>query len=283
MKAQLFPAISGIRGFVAARRRAGQTIGLVPTMGALHRGHGSLIDMARRECGVVVVSIFVNPIQFNQASDYDRYPRNLDTDLRFCEERGADCVFAPSAEEMYPAPLDTHVDVDRLTEGLCGAHRPGHFRGVATVVAKLFLIILPDKAYFGEKDAQQLAVIERMVRDLNIPVEIVPAPTVREEDGLALSSRNKHLSGHERRIAAVLYQGLQSAAKAVAAGERDPAQVAGTARNVITSQPEVRVEYLEVVDPAEMRPVDTIEAPVRIAVAAWVGETRLIDNVLCKP
>jgi pantoate--beta-alanine ligase len=279
VKLELIPTIPGLRQALAPHRKAQRSIGLVPTMGALHPGHGSLIDSARRECDVVVVTIFVNPIQFNQAADYTRYPRTLETDLSFCDERNVDYVFAPSEKEIYPAPLDTHVEVDRLTDHLCGAHRPGHFRGVATIVAKLFLIALPDKAYFGEKDAQQLAVIARMTRDLNIPVEVVPVPIVREADGLALSSRNQHLSAAERRTAPVLYQGLQAALQAIEAGVRVPGEALRAATEIYARKPELRVEYLEVVDAAEMQPVGRIEGPVRIAVAAWLGETRLIDNV----
>lgn len=283
MKVQLINSIPALREALGRHRRAGETIGLAPTMGALHAGHGSLLDHARRDCDVVVTSIFVNPIQFNQAADYDRYPRTLDADLAFCEARGVDYVFAPGEDEIYPAPLDTYVAVARLTDHLCGAFRPGHFRGVATVVTKLLLIALPDKAYFGEKDAQQLAVIERLVRDLNIPVEIVPVPIVREPDGLAVSSRNQHLTPHERRIATVLCQGLRAAGEAVAAGVRNAAGVTRAALAVIAAQPEVRVEYLEVVDAVELQPVETIEGPVRIAVAAWVGNTRLIDNIRLRP
>ncbi len=250
-------------------------------MGALHQGHGSLIDAARRECGLVVVSIFVNPIQFNQASDFESYPRALDADLEFCRVRGADIVFAPPEKEMYPAPLDTHVEVSRLTDHLCGAFRPGHFRGVTTVVAKLFNIVQPDRAYFGEKDAQQLAVIRRMVRDLNFPVRVVGVPIVREADGLALSSRNQHLSPAGRKKAAVLYRALCRAAERIDSGTRDSAAVIEAARSVLATEPEVRVEYLEVVDAEQMQPVSEITGPVRVAVAAWVGDTRLIDNVLC--
>lgn len=282
MNVRVASTISELRELLAPRRRAREIIGLAPTMGALHAGHGSLIGRARGECGVVVVSIFVNPIQFNQASDYEVYPRTMEADLEFCDARGVDLVFAPSEKEMYPAPLDTHVEVARLTDYLCGAFRPGHFRGVATVVAKLINIAQPDKAYFGEKDAQQLAVIRRMARDLNMPVEIVPAPTVREADGLALSSRNKHLDERERRMAPVLYRALQAAAQTAAAGERGAAKALAAARSVLSTEPEVRVEYLEVIDAEEMQPVEVIGGPVRVAVAAWIGGTRLIDNVLCE-
>ncbi len=281
MSLRVATRIAELRRMLEPFRRAGAVIGFVPTMGALHAGHGALLQRARSECRVVVASIFVNPIQFNQASDYELYPRTPAADLDFCREHGADVVFAPSAEEMYPAPLDTCVEVRRLTDHLCGAFRPGHFRGVATVVAKLFHIVQPDKAYFGEKDAQQLAVIRRMVRDLNMPVEIVAVPTVREPGGLALSSRNQRLNERERRTAEALYRALQAAAQAVAAGERSPAAVLAPARAVLEAQPELRLEYLEVVDAEEMVPVQSIRGPVRVALAAWIGGVRLIDNILC--
>jgi pantoate--beta-alanine ligase len=256
-------------------------IGLVPTMGALHAGHGRLIELARAESGCVVVSIFVNPIQFNQQQDYDRYPRPLEADLEFCSARGVEFVFAPAVEEMYPREQLTHVEVTRVTDRLCGQFRPGHFRGVTTVVAKLFHIVQPRRAYFGEKDAQQLAAIERMVFDLNLPVTIVPVPTVREPDGLALSSRNRHLTPEERRVAPSIYRALQEAQRAIASGVADPAEV--RRRAVAALDPQLRLEYLEIVDPAEMQPVDRIAAPVRVAIAAWLGATRLIDNLLCHP
>jgi pantoate--beta-alanine ligase len=278
MRIQLLRKIAAVRLKLGTLRKPGVTIGLVPTMGALHAGHGSLLDAARRDCDVVVVSIFVNPIQFNQSSDFDQYPRTLETDLEFCEARGADFVFAPAADEIYPHPLNTFVDVDRLTDGLCGARRPGHFRGVTTVVSKLINIVQPNRAYFGEKDAQQLAVIQRMVRDLDVPVQVVPCPTVREDDGLAMSSRNKHLTPEQREQAPVLYRALQAAAKAAGTGQAGDALDA--ARAVLAEVPAIEVEYLEVVDAAEMQPVETITAPVRIALAAWAGETRLIDNIL---
>jgi pantoate--beta-alanine ligase len=283
MSLQVVHRIAELRAAVAARRRRGETIGLVPTMGALHAGHGRLIEQARRECGAVVVSIFVNPIQFNQPEDLERYPRTPAADVEFCRTLGVDLVFAPSEAEMYPGPLRTFVNVERLTDHLCGAHRPGHFRGVATVVMKLFMIVQPDRAYFGEKDAQQLAVIRRMVGDLNIPVLIVGVPTVREPDGLALSSRNSRLEAHQRRAAAVLFRGLEAARRAAESGLRDAEAVKRAAEAVFAEEPEVRIEYLEIVDPEEMQPVSAIKAPVRIAVAAWVGETRLIDNLLIAP
>jgi pantoate--beta-alanine ligase len=283
MSAELLRTIGSVRDAVVQFRRAGKTIGLVPTMGALHEGHGRLIETARAECGCVVVSVFVNPIQFNQRDDYERYPRTLDTDLRFCDARGADIVFAPEIAEMYARAQRTYVDVEVLTAHLCGAFRPGHFRGVATVVAKLFNIVQPDRAYFGEKDAQQLAVIRRMVEDLNLPLTIVGVPTVREASGLALSSRNQHLSEGERAIAPALYRALQTAAAAIGGGMRDAHAAKGGALAVLAREPLMRVEYLEIVDPSELQPVAEISGPVLIAAAVWVGSTRLIDNLLVKP
>jgi pantoate--beta-alanine ligase len=283
MSVEIVRTIREVRERVASRRRAGDLIGLVPTMGALHEGHGALLDRARRECGCVAASIFVNPIQFNQREDYDRYPRTLETDVAFAEARGVDIVFAPGVEEMYPRPLRAFVDVEGLTEHLCGAFRPGHFRGVATVVMKLLQIVQPDRVYFGEKDAQQLAVIRRMVRDLDVPVEIVGVPIVREPSGLALSSRNQHLSGEERTIAAALYRSLQLADSLVEAGARDAEDVKRQALEGLACEPRIRVEYFEIVDPEEMQPVRTIAGPVRIAAAVWVGSTRLIDNVPASP
>lgn len=283
MSIELFHKIRELRDRLSKTRRSGATLGLVPTMGALHAGHGRLIEQAVKESDCVVVSIFVNPIQFNQQQDFEDYPRTLSTDLEFCSKLGAGIVFAPAAGEMYPAPQDSFVEVERLTDHLCGAFRPGHFRGVATVVLKLFNIVQPDRAYFGEKDAQQLAVIRRMVRDLNVPVTIVGAPTVRDADGLAISSRNQHLSPEERRAAPVLFEALAAARQLVAAGERNPDDVKRRALAILETQPGVRLEYLEVVDPGEMQPVDRIAGPVLVAGAVWLGSTRLIDNVVCVP
>lgn len=256
-----------------------RAIGLVPTMGALHEGHGRLIDQAVRECELTVISIFVNPIQFNQPEDYNSYPQSLNEDLAFCEARGAHVVFAPETAEMYPVPLRSFVDVSHLTDHLCGPFRPGHFRGVATVVMKLFHIVQPHRAYFGEKDAQQLAVIRRMARDLDLPVTVVEVPTVREPDGLALSSRNRHLDSNGRRLAMLLYRALQAADRSVSGGASvSQAIAAGLA--VLGEEPGIRVEYLEIVDPDELQPIERITGPVRIAAAVWIGSTRLIDNVL---
>jgi pantoate--beta-alanine ligase len=283
MSAQLVRTIQGVRDALARARRDGKLIGLVPTMGALHDGHGRLIETARRECATVVVSVFVNPIQFNRSDDYERYPRALEADLRFAEGRGADLVFAPEDAEMYPRTLRAHVDVEALADHLCGKFRPGHFRGVATVVTKLFNIVQPDRAYFGEKDAQQLAVIRRMALDLNMPVEIVGVPIVREASGLALSSRNRHLSDQERLIAPALHQSLRKAGEAVARGERDPERVKSEALAVLAGHPAIQVEYFEIVDPCEVQPVAEIRGPVLVAAAVWLGSTRLIDNVTATP
>jgi pantoate--beta-alanine ligase len=263
--------IAEARESLRAARRAGKTVGCVPTMGALHAGHAALIDRARAECGFVAVTIFVNPIQFDVRADYERYARNLPADL----------VFAPPVEEMYPEPAAVFVDAPELSRYLCGQYRPGHFRGVATVVAKLFLIIQPDSAYFGEKDAQQLAIIQRMTRDLNFPVRVAPVPTVREPDGLALSSRNQRLSAEERRAAPALYRALLEAECAIARGERDAEAIKGAALRVLAAEPSIRPEYLEVVDLHSFHPVTKVMGDVRIAAAVWLGATRLIDNVFC--
>lgn len=254
-------------------------IGLVPTMGALHAGHEKLIETARRECTTVVVSIFVNPTQFGPNEDYSRYPRTMEQDLAACERLGADLVFAPSVEEMYPEPQLAFVEVARVSEHLCGKFRPGHFRGVATVVLKLLNIVQPQLAYFGEKDMQQLVVIRRMVEDLNVPVRIIGVPTVRESDGLALSSRNKYLSGDERRAAPSLYKSLQEAVSRIQAGEKDVAKVRAAAMETLQRQALIRVEYFDIVDAKDLQPLPVIQNSVRIAAAIWIGKTRLIDNI----
>ncbi len=283
MTAEVVTTISAIRKRIEVSRRAGRRIGLVPTMGALHEGHGALIERARADSNFVAVSIFVNPIQFDRKDDYERYARTFPEDLALCSAMGADLVFAPEATEMYPTSLDTSITVARVSEGLCGRFRPGHFRGVATVVAKLFHIVQPDQSYFGEKDAQQLAVIRRMVADLNMPVEIIAVPTVREPDGLALSSRNRRLNPQERASAPVLYRSLMAAKQLVENGCTDAAHIRQAAGGILAEESLVRLEYLEIVEPDDMTPLDRIAGPVRIAIAAWLGSTRLIDNVLCVP
>ncbi|MDK2854839.1 MAG: pantoate--beta-alanine ligase [Bacillota bacterium] len=277
---EVLETVAAVRARVRAERRAGKSIGLVPTMGYLHEGHLSLIRRARAECDFVVVSIFVNPLQFGPQEDYNTYPRDLNRDTRLAAEAGADVIFHPTPEEMYPAGFQTHVEVEKLSQGLCGAFRPGHFRGVATVVTKLFNIVGPDRAYFGEKDAQQLAIIRRMVRDLNLDVEIVPMPIVRESDGLALSSRNTYLSPAERRAATVLYRALVYGRDLIAAGERDGLRVRDAVRRTLESEPLVsRIDYVAVVDPDTLEEKTTLSGSVMLAVAAYIGKVRLIDNI----
>jgi pantoate--beta-alanine ligase len=278
MTARLVTTISEMREVIRSARREGRSISCVPTMGALHAGHGALIERARGVADVLVVTIFVNPIQFDRKDDYQAYAINLDADREFCENRSVDIVFAPSAAEMYPEPIETIVDVPALAAHLCGGFRPGHFRGVGTVVAKLFNIVQPDVACFGEKDAQQLAIIRRMVRDLNFPVGIIPVETVREADGLALSSRNKRLSPQEREIAPVLFRALSAGKRLAAEGERSARVVRRAVLAIIATEPEIRVEYLEAVD-ERMQPVECMSDAVRIAAAVFLGSVRLIDNV----
>jgi pantoate--beta-alanine ligase len=246
-------------------------------MGALHEGHGALLDAARKNCAIVVASVFVNPLQFNDGGDYALYPRVEDDDHRFCADHGTDFVFVPEDSELYPSKQRAFVDVAEISDHLCGRTRPGHFRGVATVVIKLFDIVQPKFVYFGEKDYQQLALVRALVRDLN---EVVGVETVREQDGLAKSSRNRRLGADERRAAPLLYQALQDARQLVALGERDAKTIRGVAGRVLEG---IRLEYFELVDPDTIRPVHVVEKPVRAALAAWLGNVRLIDNVLCSP
>ncbi len=279
MTMQVFGRIDDLRRALAEARLRRDVIGLAPTMGALHAGHVRLLEMARSECGVVVASIFVNPLQFDQQDDFSRYPKPLDADLETCRRTGVDFVFAPHALEMYGDGYETAVQPGSVAEQLCGRYRPGHFRGVATVVLKLFNIVQPGLAYFGEKDFQQLALIRRMVADLNVPVEIRPVPTVREPGGLAMSSRNRHLTPAEAEAAPSLYRALCIARDLIEDGEQDASEVKRRAIAAIAGTPQFRVEYLDVVDPDLIQPVDRISGRVRVAAAAWLGSTRLIDNV----
>jgi pantoate--beta-alanine ligase len=278
----LVHSIDALRARLEEPRRSG-AVGFVPTMGALHAGHARLMERARRDCDTVVVSIFVNPLQFDREDDLRRYPRPMQQDLDVCAEHGVDAVFAPEVSTMYPVPLSCTVDVGPLAEHLCGRHRPGHFRGVATVVLKLLQIVQPHRAYFGEKDAQQLAIVRRLVRDLNVPVAIVGVPTVREADGLALSSRNQQLTPEQRALAPVLYQALCEAERTIASGVRDVAAIASAAAARIPQHPMLRLEYLEIVDADNLQPVESVTSPVIVAGALWAGSTRLIDNVPCTP
>lgn len=261
-------------------RAEGKTIGFVPTMGFLHEGHLSLVAQACADNDATVVSIFVNPTQFGPAEDYDQYPRDLERDCALLRRYDVAVVFAPSAEEMYPAGYATYVETTGpLTARLCGASRPGHFRGVTTVVTKLFHIIKPHRAYFGQKDAQQLAVIQRMVADLNLDIEIVPMPIVREPDGLAMSSRNQYLSPEERQAALVLHRTLQEAERRIRAGERDAVRLRQDLQRRIDEEPLARVDYVEIVHPQTMQPLRELKGPVMVALAVFIGDTRLIDNL----
>jgi pantoate--beta-alanine ligase len=272
--------IADLRSACDRARSAGRGVGLVPTMGFLHEGHRSLMRAARETCDFVVVTIFVNPLQFGAGEDLDRYPRDLTGDLAQCEQEGVDAVFAPSVAEMYPSgrPLTT-VHVAGLTADLCGAARPTHFDGVATVVTKLFAATGECSAFFGRKDAQQLAVINRLVEDLNLPVQVVGCPIVREPDGLARSSRNAYLSVDQRRGARVLSRALRAAAGAAIAGERDSSALADLVRGLVATEPTVGLEYVEVRSAPELVRIDVLDGEVLLAIAAKVGETRLIDNV----
>jgi len=272
-----------MQAWTGEARRAGHRVALVPTMGALHDGHLVLVAEARRHAERVVVSIFVNPMQFDRRDDFDRYPRTLDADAARCAAAGVDAVYAPSPATMYPEGHQSRVDVAKLTDPLCGAVRPGHFRGVTTVVTKLFHAVRPDVAVFGEKDFQQLAVIRRMTADLDFGIEIVGVPTVREADGLAMSSRNRLLSPVERQAARCVPRALDAAARVVAEGEGRAAAVLSAARDVIASEPAARVEYAETRDPETLEAVEVVTGPTLLALAVWVGSVRLIDNRILVP
>lgn len=261
----------------------GKTLGFVPTMGALHKGHSSLIRQAHKETDFVVVSIFVNPIQFGPKEDLNKYPRNLKRDVRLCRKEGVDIIFYPEAKQMYPEDFKTYVDVKDLSGVLCGRFRPGHFRGVTTVVIKLFNIIYPDIAYFGQKDAQQAIIIKKMVEDLNIPVTIKVMPTVREKDGLALSSRNAYLSPSERKDATVLYQALNLARDLIRRGTKGSWDIISKMKQLINEKKTAAVQYISIVDLKDLKSVDKIRGEVLIALAVWIGKTRLIDNIIVNP
>ena len=267
-----------IRNQVKEWRRQGLTVGLVPTMGYLHEGHQSLIKKSVEQNDKTVVSVFVNPIQFGPNEDLATYPRDLDRDARLCEETGADLIFHPEPSDMYEDDFCTFVDMDRVTKNLCGKTRPTHFRGVCTVCSKLFHIVGPDRAYFGQKDAQQLAVIRRMVRDLNFDLEIVGCPIIREEDGLAKSSRNTYLSPQEREAATVLHKALMLGRKAIEDGENNTTIVKELIRQTIEAEPLSKIDYVEIVDFDSIEPIDEIRQNTLIAVAVYIGSTRLIDN-----
>ena len=263
-----------------AARHSGKRLGFVPTMGALHQGHLSLVRAAKAKCDVVAVSIFVNPLQFGPSEDLAKYPRTFERDRELLEKEAVDILFAPTLEEMYPAGAVTYVTVEGLSEKLCGKSRPGHFHGVTTVVAKLFHIVEPDMAFFGQKDAAQTTIIRRMVRDLNLPVEIVVCPIVREPDGLAMSSRNAYLGPQERKSALVLHRALTEVRSRFDQGERETATLIEVGRQILAQEPAVRPDYFELVDPATLDPMQEVAGSALVAVAAFVGNTRLIDNIL---
>lgn len=276
----LVKTVKDMKSIVKKLKEKGKSIGFVPTMGYLHEGHISLIRCSKKDNDVTVVSIFVNPIQFGENEDLDRYPRDIERDLQICRDEGVDFVFYPSVDEMYPDGFSTYVEVEGLTDKLCGAFRPGHFKGVTTVVNKLFNILQPDRAYFGEKDYQQLKVIQKMVKDLNMNVEVIGCPVVREKDGLALSSRNKYLSEKERESALSISRALFEGKKMFEKGEKDPQKIISKMKKIISSYPEVKnVQYIEIVDPETLEPKKKVEKGDLIAVAVFVGNTRLIDNI----
>jgi pantoate--beta-alanine ligase len=263
-------------------KKEGKKIGLVPTMGFLHEGHLSLVDIARKRCDKLVVSIFVNPLQFGPREDLSRYPRDLKRDIRLLKERGTDFVFIPDERDMYPDGFHTYVEVEKLTNVLCGKSRPGHFRGVTTVVLKLFNIIKPDIAVFGEKDAQQAIIIKRMVEDLNLSTKIITGPTIRERDGLAMSSRNMYLTQNEREDAVVLYKSLLMAREMIKEGEYKPREVIEKMRQMIAKKETARIDYVSIIGKKDLAPVKKIEGEVLVALAVWFGKARLIDNITIK-
>lgn len=276
---KIVETVKEVREQVKEWKKQGLTVGFVPTMGYLHEGHKSLMDAARKDNDKVVVSIFVNPMQFGPTEDLATYPRDLDHDAALCESAGVDLIFHPEAEEMYEKDFCSFVDMTGLTEGLCGKTRPIHFRGVCTVVNKLFNIVTPDHAYFGQKDGQQLAVIKRMVRDLNMDIEIVGCPIVREEDGLAKSSRNTYLS-HEERKAALILSKTVALGKELAKTEKDANKVVEAMKKNIETEPLAKIDYVEAVDALSMAPVEKLEGTCMLAMAVYIGKTRLIDNTL---
>ena len=279
---RLIRSIKKMYEFSKKAHLGGKTIGFVPTMGYLHQGHLSLIRKARKENDIVVVSIFVNPIQFGPKEDFKKYPRDLKRDMNLAKQVGTDVIFYPDAKDMYPEGFKTYVNVEELSEKLCGKFRPGHFKGVATVVTKLFNIVCPDIAYFGQKDAQQAIIIKRMVKDLNIPVKIKVLPIVREKDGLAMSSRNTYLNEKERKDALVLYQALNLAKDLIKSGITDSGKIIDRLRRFIKKKKNAKIDYISVVDTDNLNPVKKVSKKCLIALAVWIGRTRLIDNIIVK-
>jgi len=277
---EIIETVSRMKRVCREEAQAGKTIGLVPTMGYWHEGHLSLIRAARKRCQVIVVSVFVNPMQFGPQEDYQQYPRDLSQDVRLAQSEGVDYLFHPSVEEMYSRGFKTEVEVRELRDKLCGRSRPGHFKGVATVVLKLFNIIRPDVAFFGQKDAQQAVIIKRMIDDLDLDVELVIMPIVREKDGLAMSSRNLYFNSKERRAATILYKSLQKARELVLGGERRASVIISHMKQMIEEEPLARIDYISLTNAENLQEVDIIEKKVLIALAVFIGKTRLIDNLL---
>lgn len=277
---KLITSPSEIQSYCRLALAEGKTIGLVPTMGFLHEGHLSLMRPARGENDLLVVSIFVNPTQFGPNEDYKAYPRDLQRDSEMAAGVGVDVIFSPTAKDMYPGGYDTFINVEHITEKMCGASRPEHFRGVTTVVAKLFNLVQPHKAYFGQKDAQQTVVIRRMAEDLNFGIEIVVLPTIREDDGIAMSSRNKYLKEDERQAALVLIESLRMAEKLIRSGQRNAAEINRRMRDMIEAEPLARIDYIALVNADTLADLDTVKGKTLIALAVFIGKTRLIDNVV---
>ncbi len=269
-----------LRNICSEARRRGKVIGLVPTMGYLHRGHLSLIGLARKRCDLLLVSVFVNPTQFSPSEDYSNYPRDFDRDRALLEKEGCDVCFRPSAGELYAPNHSSWVEVEALSQALCGASRPAHFKGVTTVVGKLFNIARPDFAVFGAKDAQQAIIVKRMVRDLDFDIEIVVGPTVREKDGLAMSSRNEYLTPQERKDAPVLYRSLQRAEELIKRGERDPKRVISEMKNIVDGVPSSQIDYISIVDTEDLKEMETLKGEILIALAVRFAKARLIDNLV---
>jgi len=276
---KIVTSVPGMKALARKWKREGKRIGFVPTMGYLHEGHLSLVRESKARADITVVSVFVNPTQFGPHEDFKKYPRDLEKDAAYLDRGGVDCLFHPDAAEVYPPGYRTYVEVHGLQDRLCGRSRPGHFRGVATVVLKLFEVVRPDLAFFGAKDAQQVLIIRRMAADLDLDVEVVTCPLVREADGLALSSRNAYLSPEERKAALALSTSLRWAEKAVAVGERDVARLVAGVRSVLEAEPLARIDYVEAVDPETLEPVAEIRGEVLVVLAVFIGPTRLIDNV----
>jgi len=277
---KVYRSISSLTKKIREIKSQGKTIGLVPTMGFLHQGHLSLVKKARKDTDYVVVSIFVNPSQFGPKEDFKEYPRNLKRDSELCKKHGVDIIFAPQAKDMYPDGYLTYVNVERITDVMCGAWRPGHFRGVATVVSKLFNITMPDIAYFGQKDSQQAIVIKKMAQDMNMAVRIKVLPIVREKDGLAMSSRNVYLSPEERTEAACLYKSLRLAKNMFRQGERDSKKIIKKMKDFIKQKANARIDYISIVDMESLKDISRISKKALVAIAVRIGKTRLIDNII---